>query len=103
MTGPLVFTPGAAATAFNSVAAVWFVFELVMNVRQRWRARSTGVRIDPTFWVLYVCIVGPVLLSQARIPPRSASSAAPSAPTMTSSPPTANASSQAYCNGHLPW
>jgi hypothetical protein len=65
VTGPLVFTPGAAATAFNSVAAVWFVFELVMNVRQRWRARSAGVRIDPTFWVLYVCIVGAVLLSQA--------------------------------------
>jgi protein-S-isoprenylcysteine O-methyltransferase Ste14 len=63
VTGPLVFTPGAAATAFNSVAAAWFVFELVMNVRQRWRARS-GVRIDPTFWVLYVCIAGSVLLSQ---------------------------------------
>jgi protein-S-isoprenylcysteine O-methyltransferase Ste14 len=65
VTGPLVFTPGAAATAFNSVAAAWFVFELVMNVRQRWRARSSGVRIDPTFWVLYVCIAGAVLLSQA--------------------------------------
>jgi protein-S-isoprenylcysteine O-methyltransferase Ste14 len=64
VTGPLVFTPGAAATAFNSVAAVWFVFELVMNVRQRWRARS-GVRHDPTFWVLYVCIAGSVLLSLA--------------------------------------
>jgi len=38
VTEPLVFTPGAAATAFSSVAAVWFVFELVMTVRQRWLA-----------------------------------------------------------------
>jgi protein-S-isoprenylcysteine O-methyltransferase Ste14 len=64
VTGPLVFTPGAAARAFDAVAAVWFVFEAVMGLLQRWRARS-GVRNDPTFWVLYVCIAGSVLLSQA--------------------------------------
>ena len=64
MSEPLVFTPGAAATAFGSVAAAWFVFEFVMNVRQRWRAGS-GARHDPTFWVLYVCIAASVLVSQA--------------------------------------
>lgn len=62
MSEPLVFTPGAAATAFNSVAAIWFVF--VRNVRQRWRAGS-GARHDPTFWVLYVRIAASVLISQA--------------------------------------
>jgi protein-S-isoprenylcysteine O-methyltransferase Ste14 len=64
VTGPLVFAPGAAATAFISVTVAWFVFELAMNVRQRWRARS-GVRHDPTYWLLYVCIAGSVLLAQA--------------------------------------
>ena len=64
MSEPLVFTAGAAATAFIGVAVVWFVFEFVMNVRQRWRAGS-GARHDPTFWVLCVCIAASVLISQA--------------------------------------
>jgi protein-S-isoprenylcysteine O-methyltransferase len=43
------------------VAGAWFVFEFVMNVRQRagrWRAD------DPTYYVLYLCIVAAIVAAQ---------------------------------------
>ena len=60
---PLVFRPGAAATAFDVTVAVWVVFELVMSVRQRWRAGGPAAR-DPTAFVLSACIVAAVIAAE---------------------------------------
>jgi protein-S-isoprenylcysteine O-methyltransferase Ste14 len=60
---PLIFRPGAAATAFTVAVAAWVVFELAMNVRQRWRAGSPAAR-DPTVVVLSACIVGAVVAAE---------------------------------------
>src|SRR2546429_6822211 len=72
MAEPLIFRPGDAATAFNVAVAVWVVFELVMNVRQRWRAGGPAAR-DPTAIVLSACIVAAVITAeqlrpQSRVP-----------------------------------
>jgi protein-S-isoprenylcysteine O-methyltransferase Ste14 len=37
---PLIFRPGAGELAYNVALAAWLVFEFVMRVRQRLRARS---------------------------------------------------------------
>jgi protein-S-isoprenylcysteine O-methyltransferase Ste14 len=63
MAEPLIFRPGDAATAFNVAVAVWVVFELVMNVRQRWRAGGPAAR-DPTAIVLSACIVAAVITAE---------------------------------------
>src|SRR2546429_9945939 len=63
MAEPLIFRPGDAATAFNVAVAVWVVFELVMNVRQRWRAGGPAAR-DPTAFVLSACIVAAVITAE---------------------------------------
>jgi protein-S-isoprenylcysteine O-methyltransferase Ste14 len=49
---PLIFRPGAAAVAFNVAVAAWAVFELVMTVRQRWRAGGPAARDPSAFAVL---------------------------------------------------
>ena len=60
---PLIFRAGAASTVFNVVVAVWVVFELVMNVRQRWRAGGPAAR-DPTVLVLLACIAGAIVAAE---------------------------------------
>ena len=60
---PLIFRPGAASTVFNIAVAVWVVFELVMNVRQRWRAGGPAAR-DPTVVILFACIIGAVVAAE---------------------------------------
>ena len=60
---PLIFRPGAASTVFNIAVAVWVVFELVMNVRQRWRAGGPAAR-DPTVVILSACIIGAVVAAE---------------------------------------
>jgi protein-S-isoprenylcysteine O-methyltransferase Ste14 len=59
VTEPLVFSHGAAATAFEAVSAAWIAFEGVMGIRQRLRAGHLNLR-DPTYLVLLVCIGGSV-------------------------------------------
>jgi protein-S-isoprenylcysteine O-methyltransferase Ste14 len=60
---PLIFRAGAASMVFTVVVAVWVVFELVMNVRQRWRAGGPAAR-DPTVVVLFACIVGAIVAAE---------------------------------------
>jgi protein-S-isoprenylcysteine O-methyltransferase Ste14 len=60
VTQPLIFSPGAARTAFDAVAAAWVAFEGVMGIRQRWRARHLNLR-DGTYFVLLLCIIAAVI------------------------------------------
>jgi protein-S-isoprenylcysteine O-methyltransferase Ste14 len=60
VTGPLILRHGTAALAFNVAVAAWAVFELVMTVRQRWRAGRPAGR-DPTAFVLVACIAGAII------------------------------------------
>ena len=62
MTQPLVFTSGVASDAFFGVSGAWWAFEGVMNVRQRLRA-GRGLSRDPTYALVYVCIVASVAAS----------------------------------------
>ncbi|MBO0787983.1 MAG: isoprenylcysteine carboxylmethyltransferase family protein [Actinobacteria bacterium] len=57
MTKPLVFQHGAAAAAFSAVTVTWFLFELVMNIRQRLQARGTSSR-DPSIFAVTAGIAG---------------------------------------------
>ena len=63
MTEPLAFSHGAAGATFDGVALAWFAFEVVMSVRQRWRAGHLTVR-DPTALVVIVCIGGSVFAAE---------------------------------------
>jgi protein-S-isoprenylcysteine O-methyltransferase Ste14 len=62
VTGPLVFTSGAAKAAFFGVSGAWWAFEGVMNVRQ-WLRAGCGLSRDPTYALVYVCIVASVASS----------------------------------------
>jgi len=63
VTTPLVFTPGAAQGALIGVSAAWWVFEAVMNIRQRLRSgRSLGR--DPTYVLVYVSVAASVIAAQ---------------------------------------
>ena len=55
MTEPLVFQHGAAQTAFIVATATWLVFEAVMRVMQRLRAKGPAPS-DPTYFVLVACL-----------------------------------------------
>jgi protein-S-isoprenylcysteine O-methyltransferase Ste14 len=60
---PLIFRHGAAAVAFNVAVGAWAVFELVMTVRQRWRAGRPAAR-DPTALALVACIVAAIVAAE---------------------------------------
>jgi protein-S-isoprenylcysteine O-methyltransferase Ste14 len=63
VTEPLVFTNGAVGMAFFSATGAWAVFELVMNVRQRWRAGRRHAH-DPTYFVVYLCVAAAIVVSE---------------------------------------
>jgi protein-S-isoprenylcysteine O-methyltransferase Ste14 len=63
MTQPLVFTNGAVGTAFFAATGAWAVFELIMNVRQRWRAGRWRAH-DPTYYLLYLCVAASIVAAE---------------------------------------
>jgi hypothetical protein len=60
---PLVFRHGAAEAAFIAALMAWLVFELVMRVRQRLRARGPAAW-DRSALVLVPCLGASVVLAQ---------------------------------------
>jgi protein-S-isoprenylcysteine O-methyltransferase Ste14 len=63
VTEPLVFSDHTAGTVFFGLTGAWFLYELVMNIRQRrqagrWRAH------DHTYYVLYLCLAASVVASE---------------------------------------
>jgi protein-S-isoprenylcysteine O-methyltransferase Ste14 len=60
---PLVFRPGAAQVAFIAAVVAWPVFEFVMRVRQRLRARGPAAR-DRTAFVLIPCLGGAIAAAE---------------------------------------
>ncbi len=61
---PLVFRHGAAGAAFTAAVAAWLVFELVMRVRQRLRARGPAAR-DPSAFILVPSLAAAIIAAQA--------------------------------------
>jgi protein-S-isoprenylcysteine O-methyltransferase Ste14 len=60
---PLIFRHGAAGTAFVIAVAAWAVFEFVMRVRQRLRARGPAAW-DPSAVVLVPCVVAAIVAAE---------------------------------------
>jgi protein-S-isoprenylcysteine O-methyltransferase Ste14 len=63
VTQPLVFTAGPAGGALIGVSVAWWLFEAVMNVRQRLRA-GHGPGRDPTYVLMYLSIAASVIAAQ---------------------------------------
>jgi protein-S-isoprenylcysteine O-methyltransferase Ste14 len=63
VTEPLAFTSGPAESAFIGVSVAWWLFEAVMNLRQRLRAgRRPGW--DPTYVLVYLSVAASVIAAQ---------------------------------------
>jgi protein-S-isoprenylcysteine O-methyltransferase Ste14 len=60
---PLVFRHGPAEIVFLVAVLAWAVFENVLSVVQRLRARTRG-RLDPSYFVLVACAAGGVVLGE---------------------------------------